>query len=115
MMEVTAIKLYQADIAENYKLHQGAKDAINEAELAKHAMFLKMRQAEFDFGADGFGGGVFWVGPCNTGWWARPAWGAWWWGGCVGGCRAGGGVTGTGWATKSFVLGSPAVLYKNKK
>ena len=43
MMKVTAIKLYQADIAENYKLHQGAKDAINEAELAKHAMFLKMR------------------------------------------------------------------------
>jgi predicted nucleic acid-binding Zn-ribbon protein len=45
------IEIYQADLAENYKLHQGAKDAINEAELAKNAMFLKKRQAEFDLTA----------------------------------------------------------------
>jgi len=47
------IEVYQADLAENYRLHQGAKNAINEAEMAKHAMFLQKRQAEFDLAAVG--------------------------------------------------------------
>ncbi len=49
--QAAEIVLYQKDLAENFKLHQGAKDAINEAELARHAMFLKKRQAEFDLTA----------------------------------------------------------------
>jgi predicted nucleic acid-binding Zn-ribbon protein len=47
------IEIYKIDLEENYRLHQGAKDAINEAEMAKHAMFLQKRQAEFNLAAVG--------------------------------------------------------------